>query len=292
MKFFQRLFVVTLFVLLTICPVAAKAASVSYQGYVDGIGWQGEVTDGMTCGTTGQNKRLESLKVNLTDADGQVNYSTHVQDIGWTSPVSDGATSGTAGSGKQIEAIKINLAGNVAGEYDVYYRSHVSDIGWMGWAKNDEPSGTAGFNKKIEALEIKLVTKNGAAPGTTDMAYLDKGSLGGHVVYKAHVQDIGWMDEVRDGARAGTEGECKQLEALQVKLDGIGGTISTRSHVENVGWQDPFTTAPTARTSVGSAGRVTARAPVRPGGTNRWKPLRSVWCPKGILPLAIRVIRS
>ena len=38
---------------------------------------------------------------------------------------------------------------------------------------------------------------------------------GTQVCYTAHVQDRGWMDEVCDGAIAGTVGEFRRLEAVR-----------------------------------------------------------------------------
>lgn len=40
------------------------------------------------------------------------------------------------------------------------------------------------------------------------------------VAYCAHVQDIGWMGEVADGALAGTTGRSKRVEALKIHING------------------------------------------------------------------------
>ena len=57
-----------------------------------------------------------------------------------------------------------------------------------------------GFSSSIEAIQIKIVKKN----------------LG--LTYTPHVQTYGWLDWVKDGELAGTTGESKRLEALEIRL--------------------------------------------------------------------------
>lgn len=61
-----------------------------------------------------------------------------------------------------------------------------------------------------------------------------------HVIYTGHVQNKGWMPEVRDGALAGTQGKSLRVEALKIRLDlaktGLTGGIEYRMHVQNKGW--------------------------------------------------------
>ena len=63
------------------------------------------------------------------------------------------------------------------------------------------------------------------------------------VVYRAHVQNDGWQNEVSDGAEAGTTARGLRVEALNISLrDAETGAaipgISYRAHVQNIGWQD------------------------------------------------------
>ena len=139
---------------------AYKTPKVSYRTHVQNIGWQNYVSDGMLSGTFGQAKRLEGIKINLTNnLNGNIEYSTHVQNIGWMDYVKNGEMSGTSGRALRLEAIKIRLTGQVSEEYDVYYRVHAESFGWLGWAKNDEMAGTSGYGYRLEAIEIKLVKK-------------------------------------------------------------------------------------------------------------------------------------
>ena len=58
------------------------------------------------------------------------------------------------------------------------------------------------------------------------------------VTYQAHVQDYGWMKEVKDGADAGTHGESKRVEALKVNVSGVDNLgIQYMAHIQNIGWK-------------------------------------------------------
>lgn len=117
--------------------------------------------------------------------------------------------------------------------YRLHYRVHVEDYGWLGDVHKPDGSftGTAGFGKRIEAVELYL-----AAPGETvsfDIEY-DDDSIGGIGVgsvsffYKtlsgqAHVQNIGWQGERKNGEIAGMSGQSLRLEAIEVVFALKGG---------------------------------------------------------------------
>ena len=156
---------------------AFRQMGISYSTHVQTYGWQDNVFDGATSGTTGEAKRLEAIKINLgaSDYSGSVQYRTHVQTYGWEDGwKSDGELSGTSGEAKRLEAIQIKLTGDIAQHYDVYYRVHAQKLGWLGWAKNGESAGTTGYAYRLEAIEIQLVPKGNAAPGSTDNAFRQK----------------------------------------------------------------------------------------------------------------------
>lgn len=158
----------------TASTASVDGANIVYQTHVQNIGWQGEVSNGDVSGTTGKGYRLEGIRISVNGADMGVTYRTHVQDYGWQNNVSDGAVSGTVGKAKRLEAIQISLTGTQADQFDVYYRVHAQDYGWLGWAKNGESAGTAGYGYRLEAIQIQLVTKGGAAPGSTDQAFVQR----------------------------------------------------------------------------------------------------------------------
>ena len=209
-----------------------------YQAHVADYGWLETVGDGETAGTTGKNKQMEAIKINLSNSSsysGTIEYCTHIESIGWQDWKKNGQLSGTERQSKQIEAIKIKLTGEMAAHYDVYYRVHVQELGWMDWASNGEAAGTAGYSYRIEAIQIELVEKDEKAPGKTDRPFIQH-----YVSYKAHAQDYGWLDKVYDGAISGTVGQSKRIEALTITLEGAqySGGIQYQSHVQNIGWQD------------------------------------------------------
>ena len=214
--------------------------SVSYKVHRQDYDWEEDwKKDGQTSGTEGQCKRLEAIRIKLPDgvSGSSIEYRTHIQDIGWEKNWSkNGEKSGTEGQCKRLEAIQIRLTGEVAENYDVYYSVHAENFGWLGWAKNGEEAGTAGYGYRLEAIRIQLVTKGDKAPeliGTIKEAM--KARLVG---YQTHVQDYGTQAYVYDGAMAGTEGECKRMESIRMKLpSSVNSSIQYRSHVQDIGWE-------------------------------------------------------
>lgn len=213
--------------------------SVSYIVHCQDYGWEEDwKKDGQTSGTVGESKRLEAIQIKLPKGvSGSIEYRTHIQDIGWEKNWSkNGEKSGTERQCKRLEAIQIRLTGEVAENYDVYYSVHAENFGWLGWAKNGEEAGTAGYGYRLEAIRIQLVTKGDKAPeliGTIKEAM--KARLVG---YQTHVQDYGTQAYVYDGAMAGTEGECKRMESIRMKLpSSVNSSIQYRSHVQDIGWE-------------------------------------------------------
>ena len=213
--------------------------SVSYKVHRQDYAWEKDwKKDGQTSGTVGEAKRLEAIKIKLPDGvSGSIEYRTHIQDIGWEKNWSkDGAESGTEGQCKRLEAIQIRLTGEVAENYDVYYSVHAENFGWLGWAKNGEEAGTAGYGYRLEAIKIQLVTKGDKAPEL--IGTIKKAMKARLVGYQTHVQDYGTQAYVYDGAMAGTEGECKRMESIRMKLpSSVNSSIQYRSHVQDIGWE-------------------------------------------------------
>ena len=151
---------------------AMEARLVGYQTHVQDYGTQDYVYDGATAGTSGESKRMESIRIKLpstTPEDGGIEYRSHIQDIGWEKNwKKTGELSGTTGQSKRLEAIQIRLKGAIKDKYDVYYRVHAQNFGWLGWAKNGEEAGTAGYSYRLEAVQIVLIpkgTENPTLPG-------------------------------------------------------------------------------------------------------------------------------
>ncbi len=219
-------------------PAYKKESGVSYSVNVEGSGWQKEVSNGISAGTTGSAKRLQSIRISLPGKEytGSITYRTHMQTYGWGSWVSEGQASGIADGDKRMEAVEIKLTGQMAEKYDVYYRIHCQTFGWLGWAKNGESAGSESYAKRVEAIEIQLVSKGGAAPGPTDNAF--KKPTG--IFYQTHIQSSGWGGFVENGEWSGTTGSAKRLEAIEIELRnmGISGDVSYRTYVQTYRWQE------------------------------------------------------
>lgn len=238
-------------------------ALISYQAQIQNIGWTNWAKDGGTIGTTGAGSRLETLKISLNDnIKEKIQYRAHVQDIGWMDWVSNGQNAGTIGQSKRVEAIQIKFENSK--NYNIHYRVHVQNIGWMDWVKNGEIAGTTGQSKRIEAIEIKLEKINNSG-GDTEVkpeepakpdnpvdpeepdesekpTEPDKPIINDkiNISYSTHVQDIGWMNFVKESKTSGTTGQSKRVEAIKIKLEGVDESIKNpieyRVHVQDKDW--------------------------------------------------------
>ena len=58
--------------------------------------------------------------------------------------------------------------------------------------------------------------------------------------YRVHVQTHGWQDDKHSGETAGTTGQSKRLEAMELSIKNAPyeGGIEYRTHVQTYGWQD------------------------------------------------------
>ena len=213
------------------------SAKLKYRVHAQSYGWMNWVTGGKSAGTTGESKRLESIRLQIenTGYSGEIQYCTQVQTYGWLDWVKNGAESGTTGQSKRLEAIRIKLTGELAKHYDIYYRVHAQTYGWLDWAKNGEIAGTEWYSKRLEAIEVRLVEKGGTAPGNTTNVYKHPG-----VRYQTHVQTYGWQGNKFDGDLSGTTGLAKRLEGIKISLPGqdYTGEITYQTHVQTYGWQD------------------------------------------------------
>ena len=229
--------------------VIKQNPSVNYQTHVQDYGWQDSVKDGQEAGTTDQSKRLEAIKISISNNSsytGSIQYQTHIQDIGWQEWKGNGILSGTESQSKRLEAIRIKLTGDLEKDYDIYYQVHAQEFGWLDWAKNGEPAGTAGYSYRLEAIKIKLVQKDKAAPGETKKPYIQR-----YVSYATHIQDIGWQTAKYDGEMSGTSGKSKRLEAINISLSNqlYSGSIEYKTHVQDYGWQEWKSNGQTAGTA-------------------------------------------
>ncbi|MRX83674.1 hypothetical protein GJG86_14415, partial [Eggerthella sp. HF-4214] len=72
----------------------------------------------------------------------------------------------------------------------------------------------------------------------------------GNVRYSAHISEIGWQSEVKDGSIAGTTGKALSMEAIKIYLPNqqVAGSVRYRAHVAEKGWLDWVENGATAGT--------------------------------------------
>ena len=228
-------------------PAEEKELDATYEVHMQNIGWMDARTNGETAGNDEGTNHMEAIRIQVPQDEkqkltGSIVYRAHVSDIGWQNEVADGALAGTTGKNKAVEALKVRLTDELAEKYDVYYRVCSEKKGWFGWAKNGELAGSVGFGYGIKAIQIKLYAKDSQEkPEQNEKASLTENNMG-DVIYQAYVHGNGWQKKVADGAEAGTTGQNKAIEALNIKLsdewEARNAFIIYEAHVSDVGWQD------------------------------------------------------
>ena len=212
-----------------------SSISLSYKSFLNNDGWQNYVSDNQISGTTGKNKSIQLINISLNNSayNKSIEYSVYTSLHEWQEYKTSGENIGI--EGENIEAIKIRLVGDLEKKYDIFYRTHVSNVGWLSWTKNDQISGTIGYFNAVEAIQITLVNKN---DNTIDTNGTSNIIFNNSIQYSSHVQDIGWMDYVKDGEVSGTVGKAKKIEAIKIKLNNkVGSSIKYQTYVELRGWQ-------------------------------------------------------
>ena len=153
--------------------IAAKY-DVYYSVHVQNIGWMGWAKNGENAGTSGNDYRIEAMKVVLitkgaaapgstTGAykdinDSNVAYKSYVQANGYQPWKIDGEISGITGMSLRMEAWMLKLGtkvteGDLAGS-SIKYRSYIEGSGWQDWKVNGTESGE--LNKRVERINIGL----------------------------------------------------------------------------------------------------------------------------------------
>ena len=226
-----------------------KLGDISYQSHMRDIGWAAWQCDGAMSGTTGQNRRIEAIRI---APKGETDVTVHVRNDGDKSykNITKDTIIGTVNESKRIEAIKIT------GKDTTYiYRVHQKSVGWSDWAVNGEWAGVKGKSLQVEAVEI-MEAKFLINPHVQDYGWIGEKAcqnvagitghnfrleafkinpLGTEIKAKAHIQGIGWEDYgvIKKDTIIGTVGEGKRLECLCFE-----GDFEYRVHVQNSGWTD------------------------------------------------------
>lgn len=100
--------------------------------------------------------------------------------------------------------------------YTMSGTAHVQDYGDTE-AVFDQTEGILTLGTRGQSKRVERITVNFTNEGLTDAS---GNLLTGGLEYRVHVQDIGWMDWVSQGQSAGTAGQSKRLEGLEIVLTG------------------------------------------------------------------------
>ena len=89
--------------------------------------------------------------------------------------------------------------------------------------------------KRLISVLVVAIMICSLIPSVKPKAASDSSGL---INYRTHVQTYGWQAWQADGTMAGTSGEAKRLECIEIKLGDTGyeGGIIYRTHVQSFGW--------------------------------------------------------
>lgn len=138
-----------------------------------------------------------------------------------------GASTGWHVSDKAYKSL-INLL------VDVCKRNHIKELKWKG-----DKSLIGQVDK--QNMTVHRWFANKACPG--DYLYNLHGQIAKEVnarlctiKYRVHQQTYGWSDWKSEGNVAGTTGQAKRIEAIQI--DPCGKKITVKAHIQGIGWRD------------------------------------------------------
>jgi hypothetical protein len=133
-----------------------------------------------------------------------IHYKGHCQSVGDTKIVCDGMTCGTTGRSLRMEALTITSIDNAPG-IGIVMQGHSQSIGWGKEIRADGKSyiGTKNNSLRLEAIKLRIVGENASKY---------------KIEYRVHMQSIGWGIWVSDGQIAGTVGQSRRVEAVQIRL--------------------------------------------------------------------------
>ena len=224
--------------------------SIMYRVHVEDIGWMDWKRDGELAGTTGQCKRMEAIQIKLINKEKRgtleiesptKNYIIYNKEnlkiSGWKMANTPNAYIKVFVDETEIDSENINykkrqdIINKIEGygdEVDNPNPGFVIDFSTAGYDTNEE-----------HILKIQLFDENGNKLDEKSTIFrIDNKDM--HITYKTHVQDIGWQDYVIENKMAGTTGQCKRVEATQIKLYNAptDAKVLYRVHVEDIGWMD------------------------------------------------------
>ena len=102
----------------------------------------------------------------------------------------------------------------------------------------DTQIGIIGNSGRSTARHLHFEVSTGLSTATriNPEPYLTRFIYGSNILrYRVHIENIGWQDWKYNGETAGTTGESKRVEALEIDAP---YDVYAKAHIENVGWVD------------------------------------------------------
>lgn len=197
--------------------------SISYAVKVKGFSTWVLGRDGSSAGTSGQNRPLEAVTLDLVNPPpgATIRYRVHMQGQGWMAWVNENQTAGLPGSGMRMEAIEVQLI-NWPSDWQLQYDAHVQSYGWQGWIDAPFTAGTVGQGLRVESLRFQV-----APDGIIQ-----------EIIYDVHSQQVGWVGWRHQGDLAGTVAQSRRIEALVAGLTGfsIPPWVEYQVWIQGQGW--------------------------------------------------------
>lgn len=174
--------------------------------------------------STGQSMWQSVNKVRF--ANGRIDYATFML-------AHDDNLSNNAWVGKVVaQGDKLGNMGTKGNATGVHCHIEISQSNDTTWKKNKY--GIYCFNNEYDPDYCYFANGTNIIYGMGgDWQYIpeEKHKIG----YRAHVQSYGWQDWKYDGETAGTTGEAKRLEAIQIDYD---KPVYAKAHIQKDGWVD------------------------------------------------------
>jgi len=221
--------------------------SIMYRVHIQDIGWQDWKYDGEIAGTEGKSKRIEAIQIKIvkkvqkgmlyvdTPQEEAIVYNRkNVTIKGWKMSNTPSSFLKVYVDNSEIQSINCTY----------YKRDDVIEKMWKYGSIKENPTpgftlnlGTSDLSSGKHYVKIELYTESGSLLDKKDVIFTIDDTM--CISYRTHIQDIGWQNDVKDGATSGTEGKAKRIEALQINLNNAqnGAKVLYKTHVQDIGWQ-------------------------------------------------------
>ena len=223
--------------------------SIMYRVHVQDEGWQDWRTDGEMAGTSGKSLRLEAIQIKIVKKtiNSIVKIETPSQNTSYYAFENPTITvSGWKMANVSNTYIKAYVDNKEIDSETIQYYERQDIIKSNTNYGTDSQNLLPGYKFDIDiskleggnhTIKVEMYYKNSVITSEVRNFNID---INPHIIYSAHVKDIGWQDYVQDGEIAGTVGKSLRVEALKIKLVNVPSTahIKYRAYVYGNGWQN------------------------------------------------------